>query len=298
MIRITENIIQIKLKQGKNHPDVNVYVLLKEKVLIDVGPKSINTLNFLRKELASLGLCFETLNMIILTHHHVDHVGLLEYLPTGLRIIGPDHLDFYSSDIYKKSIQELLIDDALSIEFKNDIERQLTTEIIPSISKINYIPFSKAKKVLQQFNLAAVELSGHSSEDIVIIDSEKNYFTGDIIIPKIFFNCIYEVDKVRPKNQRWAYYNELKFLDRLVNQVLPGHGDILKVEELKKAILVNRKRMRRTEKKIIRELNKEKVNRVETVCRNVFQSFLPYSKFLPFSEVVSVIESINERTKD
>ncbi|MRG90118.1 hypothetical protein C5O77_01075 (plasmid) [Limosilactobacillus reuteri] len=295
MIKITENIIQIKLKQGKNHPDVNVYVLLKEKVLIDIGPKSVNTLNLLKKELASLGLSFETLNLIILTHHHVDHVGLLEYLPSGLRIVGPDHLDFYSSDIYKKSIQKLLVDDDLSIEFKNDIEKQLTTEIIPSINRKNYVPFSESKKILQQFGLTAVELSGHSSEDIVITDSENNCFTGDIIIPKIFFNCIYEVDKVRPKHQRWSYYHELNFLDSLVNLVLPGHGDILKLEELKKAVLVNRKRMKRTEKKIIRELNKETVNGVENVCRNVFQSFLPYSKFLPFSEVVSVIESNDER---
>ncbi|WP_167810132.1 MBL fold metallo-hydrolase [Limosilactobacillus reuteri] len=288
MRKINDNIFQITLKQEENYPNVNIYLLLKEKILIDAGPKPLSSLVQLKKELSSLGLKLDQLNMVILTHHHIDHVGLLEYFPSNLIIIGPDNLNFYSSASYINDIKRIADTKKFSNEFKKDIVQHLKDEIIPSINNSNYYPISTATDILENFNLKIVKLSGHSSEDLIVIDSEGNYFTGDIIIPKIFFNCIYEVKDFGTGSQRVNYYRELEFLLTATNLVFPGHGNILGQKELEKAILVTKKRMKRTEKKVIRELENTSNDEIENVCHNVFESFLPYSKFLPFSEVSSI----------
>lgn len=287
MIKINNNIVQIILSQDNNYPDVNCYLLLKEKILIDAGPKSNMAFRRLDAVLRKLNMPLESLNMVILTHHHIDHVGLLQYFPQKLLVVGPDHLNFYSSKEYKNSIRNMLEGSNLTYEFKNDIEKHLKAEIIPPINSYNYVPFSEAKSILQKFNLKAMELSGHSREDILVIDSEGNYFSGDIVIPKIFFNCIYEVGESFLENQRQNYYKELDILASANRLILPGHGRVLTKEEVEKSILTNKKRMKRTEKKVIREINSKDI---ESICKTVFMSFLPYSKFLPFSEVSSICQ--------
>ena len=60
---------------------VNLYLVQDEPLtLFDTGPNSGTTLDELEQALAEYGHAIEDLGLIVLTHQHMDHVGLLEIL--------------------------------------------------------------------------------------------------------------------------------------------------------------------------------------------------------------------------
>jgi glyoxylase-like metal-dependent hydrolase (beta-lactamase superfamily II) len=69
--------LQIILPTGFPVGPVNAYLLLGDPLtLIDCGPKSPETLAALEAGLEAQGVRIEDLRQLVLTHHHVDHVGL------------------------------------------------------------------------------------------------------------------------------------------------------------------------------------------------------------------------------
>ena len=60
---------------------VNCYLLEDEPVtLIDTGPNSGKALDELNAQLESLGHSIDDLELVILTHQHIDHLGLVEII--------------------------------------------------------------------------------------------------------------------------------------------------------------------------------------------------------------------------
>ena len=68
---------------------VNTYLLEDDPLtLIDSGPNSGKALDELERQLGSLGHAIEDLELIIVTHQHIDHMGLVEILARPLRRRG------------------------------------------------------------------------------------------------------------------------------------------------------------------------------------------------------------------
>lgn len=60
---------------------INCYLLAGEPLtLVDTGPNSGTSLDYLERGLGELGVRIEDLELIVLTHQHMDHEGLLEIL--------------------------------------------------------------------------------------------------------------------------------------------------------------------------------------------------------------------------
>ena len=60
---------------------INTYLLIGEPLtLIDTGPNSGTSLDYLEGGIAESGFRVEDLELIVLTHQHMDHEGLLEIL--------------------------------------------------------------------------------------------------------------------------------------------------------------------------------------------------------------------------
>jgi glyoxylase-like metal-dependent hydrolase (beta-lactamase superfamily II) len=60
---------------------INCYLLMGEPLtLVDTGPNSGTSLDYLERGLAEVGVRVEDLELIVLTHQHMDHEGLLEIL--------------------------------------------------------------------------------------------------------------------------------------------------------------------------------------------------------------------------
>jgi glyoxylase-like metal-dependent hydrolase (beta-lactamase superfamily II) len=60
---------------------INCYLLTGDPLtLVDTGPNSGTSLDYLERGLTELGVRVEDLDLIVLTHQHMDHEGLLEIL--------------------------------------------------------------------------------------------------------------------------------------------------------------------------------------------------------------------------
>lgn len=58
---------------------VNCYLLTGEPLtLVDTGPNSGTSLDYLERALAELGVRMEDIELIVITHQHMDHEGLLD----------------------------------------------------------------------------------------------------------------------------------------------------------------------------------------------------------------------------
>lgn len=100
------NVIKFRFKEFSS----NVYLLRigKKTILIDTGSKQIRT--ELIKDLNSLSIKPEEIEIILLTHSHYDHVGNLEIFPNA--VIYGNKNDFPQElilDIKKFDIPELQI---------------------------------------------------------------------------------------------------------------------------------------------------------------------------------------------
>ena len=71
------NIIQLSIPTPFYVGDVNIYLIKEDPLtLIDVGPKTKEAAEALRRELARNGVQFSDVRRIVLTHAHEDHCGL------------------------------------------------------------------------------------------------------------------------------------------------------------------------------------------------------------------------------
>src|SRR4051812_39919151 len=74
---------------------VNVYLIEDEPLtLVDSGPNSGSSLDVLERELGALGHSIEDLERIVVTHQHIDHIGLVQILAnrSGAEVVALDRL--------------------------------------------------------------------------------------------------------------------------------------------------------------------------------------------------------------
>ena len=58
---------------------VNVYLIEDEPLtLVDAGPNSGRSLDELHRALAARGRALEEIGLVIVTHQHMDHIGLVD----------------------------------------------------------------------------------------------------------------------------------------------------------------------------------------------------------------------------
>ena len=106
MKQITSDLYLIKMPQVDSRaPQVNVYFLKDEKLLIDAGPDNYPCYLKLQQDLKVLGVNLEDVS-VVLTHHHPDHVGLLKYFPEETMVYADSGIQYYGTSAYLNAIEE------------------------------------------------------------------------------------------------------------------------------------------------------------------------------------------------
>lgn len=272
--------------------DVNSYFIKEEKLLIDAGPGYELAYEKLLSSLESINLGINDIEYVILTHHHTDHMGMIKYFPKSIKIISDKLVGYYDSKKYNKTVKSFSDSLPLPSKFVSEIQEMLMLESTSIDWKgrplIDYSQFSK-----KNFKISVSK--GHSSKDAIIQYKNKYLFSGDIIIPKIFFNCLIDFadNSSTPCSEiRNNYENELnivKSIDFLY--LLPGHSRPIDKDETLRHIDITFSRMKRTETKVKKAIE-EKVTFFDLI-NITFGDFLKYNKFLPFAEVYTILEKMN-----
>ncbi|MFT8929424.1 MAG: MBL fold metallo-hydrolase [Sporolactobacillus sp.] len=293
MEEIFPNIYRMQYKQlDTDLPIVNSYLIRSERVLIDAGPDDQVAYQQLQQNLMEVGLQVTDLKYILLTHHHVDHTGMLHFFPFSIPLVAVNDFPYYCSENYLHDANRFTSNLQLSMVYVSDIKVRLFQEQTPlKLGHRNMVPISK----FEFNNFRFIECSGHSSTDMVIIYQNTFAFTGDILIPKVFFNCVLDLlcATGQPNDHmRVNYKQELEMLENeKFKEILPGHGEPLDLQKVLQQTSINKKRLRRTEKKVMQATYEG--TSLEAVINKCFGPFLQYSHYLPFSDVFSVLGAEN-----
>ncbi len=196
---LPEGIHQISLPVPFGVGEVNAWLLMGEPLtLVDAGPLMDESEAALDAGLAAHGVTAEDLELIVLTHQHVDHTGLAGRLAarSGARVAGTAKLAAYMAD----TMASADADDAYSTALmRRHGVTEPTVETLESISRafrryqadadVTRIIADRGELVAGGRIWRVHERPGHSPTDTVLA-GDGVMITGDHLLGKISSNPV------------------------------------------------------------------------------------------------------------
>ncbi len=178
---------------------VNCYLIEDEPLtLVDTGPNSGKSLDELERALAALGHTVEELGLIIITHQHIDHLGLLEILArrsgaevAAFHLLAPYLRDFSAS---------AAADDEFSIQIM--LRHGVPRELAAALGAVGaaFRSFGSSGAVTQSLRdgddlrlrdrtFRVLHRPGHSPSDTIFFDEQRRIMlAGDHLLAHISSN--------------------------------------------------------------------------------------------------------------
>ena len=280
---------------------VNVYLIEDEPLtLVDAGPNSGSSLDELGQQLATHGRAVEDIELILITHQHIDHIGLVDIVAShsGAEVAAIDHLVPFVEN-YREAAAE---DDAFAAEtmlrhgIPPDVAQALQSVSLAfrgwgSRASVERTLREGDRVELRDRSLEVLFRPGHSPTDTVFHDPERRMLVaGDHLIKHISSNPLISRrvgSKERPQSLV-TYIDSLRRTQALdVDLVLPGHGDPVTGHS---DLIESRFRMhaRRAEK--IWKLIAERPRTAYEVAQAMWGNIAVTQAYLTLSEVVGHVD--------
>lgn len=297
----TKDVFKITLPTPFAVGDVNVYVVKGDTLtLIDAGAKTEEAWQSFKEQLLLLGYKPSDIEQIVITHHHPDHVGLLDYFSKDVPIIGhPKNQPWISQDkqffvnsepFYKELFIQLGVDPAFItlIDMDEELEYSCRRSLTTLIGEGDILEGMTGFKVL--------ETPGHAQSHIVLYrESDGMLIAGDTLLAKISPNPLLEppqfgeTTRPRPLIQ---YNNSLRRLLSLdISTVVTGHGDdIMNAHEL----IQERFESQKERAYQVLQMIKKKPMTAFEVCRQLFPKVYLKQPLFTVSETVGQLDFLEE----
>ena len=286
---------------------VNCYLIEDEPLtLIDTGPNSGKSLDDLERALAGHGRRIEDLELIVLTHQHMDHLGLLEILArrsgaqvAALHLLGP-YLESFS--------RSAAADDefAQAIMRRHGVPGDLAT-VLGSLAAA-FRAFGSSGHVtvalrdgeevsLRDRTLRIFHRPGHSPSDTILWDEQREILiAGDHLLGRISSNPLVSRPLSGPAEPRpralLQYIDSLRATRELpARLILPGHGDpvLEHVELIDERLRMHRRRAAR----VLQILDGEALSAYEIALR-MWGNVAVTQAYLTLSEVLGHLDLLVE----
>jgi glyoxylase-like metal-dependent hydrolase (beta-lactamase superfamily II) len=224
---------------------VNCYLIEDEPLtLVDTGPNSGKALDELERALAEHGRRIEDLERVVITHQHIDHLGLVDILARrsgaevcALDLLAPVIENFAAAAEHDDELAEALM-------LRHGIPRDVVTAL-RSVSR-SFRAWGGSTAVTRPLpdgselefagrTLAVLHRPGHSPSDTLFWDRERRaVLGGDHLIAHISSNPLIsrplggksgEPGSGRPRALLTYMRSLRETRDMELEVVLPGHGE-------------------------------------------------------------------------
>lgn len=223
--------------------DVNAFLVKGDSLsLFDVGPKTQDAFDALKKGVFEAGYKLEDIEQVILTHHHPDHAGWVDAFPKA-EIMGHEYNDHflrrtpefmaYRTKFYREQLQLQAVPEKY---LEKIVESKEALKLYGSTPLTQYI--NDGEEVPGHPGLKAIYTPGHAQSHLIFFEeSTKEVIGGDLLLDKVAANPLVEpptdLSSNRPKSliQQQESLNLLRELN--VAKVYAGHGEnIVEVNDL------------------------------------------------------------------
>ena len=277
---------------------VNVYLIEDDPLtLVDSGPNSGSSLDELERQIAAHGHRIEELGLILISHQHIDHIGLVSILAkrSGAEVAALDRL----VPLVEGYREAAGADDEWATELmtRNGIPPEVVTALA-SVSR-GFRAWGARADVTQSLQdgedlrlrdrtLRAVFRPGHSPTDTVFHDAERRILiAADHLLAHISSNPLMTrpLDG-GPRPQALVTYLESLQKTRAMelDLVLPGHGDPITDH---RAVIDSRLRLhRRRADKIRRLIAEAGPMSAHELAQRLWGDIAVTQAFLTLSEVI------------
>lgn len=222
---------------------VNCYLIEDDPLtLVDCGPNSGKALDELEQALRARGHAIEDLGLIVITHQHIDHIGLVEVLVrrSNAEVAALDRLQTYLGDY--RHAAELDDEFAVALMLRHGIPADVASALRAvssafrgwgSGTTVTRPLADGARLELRDRTLEVLHRPGHSPSDTVFWDARRAILLGgDHLIKHISSNPLVArplegtaEEGERPQALR-SYIASLTATRELPARiVLSGHGD-------------------------------------------------------------------------
>ncbi len=220
---------------------VNAYLIEAEQLtLVDTGPNSGRSLDVLNEQLAEHGHALGDIELILVTHNHLDHIGLteivVEHSGAEVAALGAAARRLFDYKTEAAADDQLAVDLMLSSGIPEEIA--LALQSVSSTFRGWGGPVKVTRELadgevldLGDRRLEVLFRPGHSPMDTVFWDAERELgFVGDHLLPHISSNPIIArpLDGSPGRTHSLANYLEslAKTRELPTGAVLfPGHGE-------------------------------------------------------------------------
>lgn len=231
------DILPIKVDVASNLKTINFYLLKTEHslTLIDAGVAREAFYEELVDTLNSNGFSITDITEIILTHHHGDHVGLVN------RMTKEHQVPVYA---HEESIHRLKRDPDF-LQMRAEFYERLYDEMgcgDAGKKRVNFLKEAIVKNKHQAIQsditpikdfhagLKTIYTPGHSQDHIVLFNEETgDLFAGDLLIEHISTNALVEPDengeRIHTLIQHKQSLEKIKELN--ISCTYPGHGNLI-----------------------------------------------------------------------
>jgi glyoxylase-like metal-dependent hydrolase (beta-lactamase superfamily II) len=272
---------------------VNLYLIDDEPLtLVDAGPNSGSSLEELQRRLRELGRSIEEIERVVITHQHIDHIGLVQIVAarSGAEVVALDRL----APFIENYRDEAAADDAYAGEVmrRHGIPEDVA-QALQSVS-LAFRAWGARADVGRRLSdgetlefagrsLQALFRPGHSPTDTVFLDSERRMLVaGDHLIAHISSNPLIS----RPEGRR-PLIEYIESLERTremdLDLVLPGHGDPI---EDHRSLIDDRLRLHRRRADKIQRLIDERPRSAYEIAQALWGNIAVTQAFLTLSEVL------------
>lgn len=240
MQRLSDDIARIEIPLTFFSVPVNVWVVRAERpVLIDTGPRTDAAREQLQRELGELAIDSRDVGSVIVTHHHIDHSGLLAELAAhGAR--GFCHEDELEATVDAPGSIARKMEGYRSLALGWGVPEEMVAKLMGHLVKFGELggvtPRSRmyaltgdeADVPIAGASLRAIHVPGHSEGQIVLHDRARNIlFSADHVLERVTPNPNIYTPPYRGQTNGLAdYVSSLERLRSLPGDILvcPGHG--------------------------------------------------------------------------
>ncbi|MUK87202.1 MBL fold metallo-hydrolase [Ornithinibacillus sp. L9] len=278
--------------------DTHVYILKGDTLsLIDAGVKTTEAWEAFTIQLKELGYYPNDIEQIILTHHHPDHIGLVENFPRAKRMIAHKNVDLWLTrdesffNHYEQFFRELFQMSGVPKEYHGFLDKLRRPLLFAGTGKLTDI-ITEGDALPGHDEWKVIETKGHAQSHLSFIREEDGSFIGgDHLLSHISSNPLLEpplhFGQARPKPMLQYRNNLQKCLSLGITKVYPGHGEMFSnINDLVPARLVKQEQRARKVLTLLREYSQTAFQ----ICQQIFPKQYEKQLDLTMSETIGQLD--------